>query len=382
VRTHRRAKTRCAGLVGRRRPHRVAVVLSTAWLAAFSAVHAADESSLLISSGDEYWTLEATPVNSNSAGSSIADAILLPAAYAAQEQVPGEPGADLGNSETTLGQAPPENELVFLRRQTVLLAPGEWQFDTGLAYSYFDGDRPIAITGGGGAVVGIDEARVRQRLVAVPLDFRYGWLPGVQLYAGMPVGYSNAEFGFPGFKDTEDDGGIGDFRAGSSIVLCYGQAGDPDVILTTGFTAPSGNGSYVSGGVVPNSQLGEGFWAINANLLFVQTYDPCVVFYGVGYNHRFEDTQQGILVDPGEEVNYQLGVGFAVNSRITLSGALQGAYISEVAVNNDLVEGSTLEPMRMRMAVTMSKHCRIVEPFAEIPMTDDAAARIGVVWTF
>jgi hypothetical protein len=36
----------------------------------------------------------------------------------------------------------------------------------------------------------------------------------------------------------------------------------------------------------------------------------------------------------------------------------------------------------MRLAVTMSKNCRIVEPFAEIPMTDDAAARIGVVWTF
>lgn len=379
----RDAKTRRAGLVGRLRPHLVAGVLSaTSLVAAASAVHAAEEVFLLGASGDEYWQLEAAPEARSISAASVADSILLPVAYAAQEQVPGQPEADLGNSETTLGQAPPENELVFLRRQTVLLAPGEWQFDTGFAYSYFDGDRPIAVTGGGGAVVGVAEARVRQRLIAVPLDFRYGWLPGVQLYAGMPVGYTNAEFGFPGFKDTEDDGGVGDFRAGGSIMLRYGQRGDPDVILTTGFTAPTGNGSYVTGGVVPNSQLGEGFWAINANLLFIQTYDPCVVFYGVGYNHRFEDTQLGILVDPGEEVNYQLGVGFAVNSRITLSGALQGAYISEVEFNDDRIEGSTLEPMRMRMAVTMSKHCRIVEPFAEIPMTDDAAARIGVVWTF
>jgi hypothetical protein len=36
----------------------------------------------------------------------------------------------------------------------------------------------------------------------------------------------------------------------------------------------------------------------------------------------------------------------------------------------------------MRFAVTASHRCRIVEPFAEVPMTDDAAARLGVIWTF
>jgi hypothetical protein len=372
--------TCCAELVGRIRPHLVAGVLYAASLVPTAAAYAADDGGLFGASGDEYWNLESDSPAAFRYSTGVADAIVLP--VAAQEEIPGPAETDLGSSDTTLGQAPPNNELVFLRRQTVLLAPGEWQFDTGLTYSYYDGERPIALTDGGGTVIDVAHARVRQRLVAVPLDFRYGWLPGVQLYAGMPVGYTNAEFAFPGFKDTADDGGIGDLRAGASMMLRYGQRGAPDVILTGGFTAPTGNGSYVTGGIVPNSQLGQGFWAINANLLFVQTYDPCVIFYGVGYNHRFEDTQLGILVDPGEEVNYQLGVGFAVNSRITLSGAFLGAYLSEVSFNDDRIEGSTLEPMRMRLAVTMSKHCRIVEPFAEIPMTDDAAARIGVVWTF
>lgn len=314
----------------------------------------------------------------------LADAIILPSSHLQEGADPAPEGErdNLASGNTQLGQAPPDRELVFLRRQVVLLAPGESQFDIGMTYSYFNDELPIAVTNGGGTVVAVGEARTRQRVVAVPMEIRYGWSPGVQLFANMPVGYSNSEFAFNGFKQTEDDGGAGDLRAGSSVVLKYGQQGSPDVILTTGFTAPTGSGSFITGGFTPNSQLGEGFWALNANLLVVHTYDPCIVFYGAGYNHRFDDRQQGILVNPGEEINYQLGVGFAVNSRVTLSSSMQGAYLTEAELNGDRIEGSTLEPMRMRMAVTLTKECHIVEPFADIPMTEDAAARFGVIWTF
>jgi hypothetical protein len=199
----------------------------------------------------------------------------------------------------------------------------------------------------------------------------------------LPFGYSNSELAFDGFKATNDDFGLADLRAGASFLALPGDRYYPDVIVTTGFTAPTGEGSYVAGNVVtPNSQLGEGVWALNANVLIVHTIDPVVVFYGGGYNHRFDDRQQGILVNPGEEIDYQLGVGFAVNPRITLSSSLQGVYLTEYELNGDSVEGSTFEPIRMRFAVTASHRCRIVEPFAEVPMTDDGAARLGVIWTF
>jgi hypothetical protein len=87
-------------------------------------------------------------------------------------------------------------------------------------------------------------------------------------------------------------------------------------------------------------------------------------------------------VQAGEEITYQLGVGFAVNERVTLSSALQGAFITETKIEGERIEGSILEPIRMRFAATISRNCRIVEPFAEIAMTDDAPSRLGVTWTF
>lgn len=289
---------------------------------------------------------------------------------------------DIGSSETELGSEPPSNELVFLRRQTVLLAAGSAQFDVGVVYAHLDDDRPIGLLDNNGDLVGIAEARTRQRLLIVPMEIRYGLTDRMQLYANMPVGYSNSEIGFNNFKQTDDDAGIGDLRTGVSTLLRQGECGSPDVILTLGGTAPTGEAETPLQGVIPNSQLGQGYWAVNANLLVIHTLDPCVLFYGAGYNHRFDETFDGIRVNPGEEINYQLGVGFAVNSHVTLSGSFQGAYLTEFAADGDRIEGSTVEPMAMRLAVTVAKGHKIVEPFASIPMTDDAPATIGVVWTY
>jgi len=119
------------------------------------------------------------------------------------------------------------------------------------------------------------------------------------------------------------------------------------------------------------------------NLLFVHVYDPVTIFYGVGYRHRFANEIAGNYFTPGEEFNYQCGVGFAVNPSVTLSGSFAGAYISQWQLNNAPLVGSVLEPQRMRFSVTVVKPRRIVEPFAEIGMTPAApSSRIGITWTF
>ncbi len=125
-----------------------------------------------------------------------------------------------------------------------------------------------------------------------------------------------------------------------------------------------------------------------AQLLFIHTYDPVVMFYGFGYRHLFDNdffnpaisAQQD--VNPGEAAFYQFGVGFGVNEWITLSTSFAGQYISELEVDGDRIEGTIREPIRMRFAVTMNTEHKLIEPFAEIGMTDAAVnARFGVVWT-
>lgn len=317
-----------------------------------------------------------------------------------EEIVPG-PGPGAGTPEIiegppgrldegqTIGEEPEDYNVQFLRSQGVLLSHGDWQLDYGLVYAISENDIPIALVDGGGAVVGATEALLKSRLLTVPLEFRYGLRDDLQLSFNVPVGWSNSEVSFDGFDDFDSEAGIGDMTAAFSYVVCDGARFKPDVVLTMSLTAPTGNADFpLLTSLTPNSVLAEGFWGASAQLLFIHTYDPVVVFYGGGYRHRFEEDffnptlpgQQD--VNPGEAVFYQLGVGFGVNEWITLSTSFAGQYISELEVDGDRIEGTILEPVRMRFAVTMNTEHKLIEPFAEIGMTDAAVnARFGVVWT-
>jgi hypothetical protein len=312
----------------------------------------------------------------------------------------GAAGAESGEADRVseaeqLGEEPESNNLSFLRRQTVLLEPGEWQHDIGFVYSLSEVQSPVALTSAG-TVVGVAGVRIRQRLLTCPFEVRVGALPRVQLFMNMPVGWSGTQTSFAGFDESQNLFGVGDLRTGMSVLLKKAEGCSPDVIGTFDMTFPTGNDNFFALGLFPGAQLGEGFYALSASLLCIHTYDPVVIFYGGGYRHRFDDPSMGVDIDPGEQFFYQLGVGFAVNERITLSASFLGAYVTKIRVNDVLLDGSNQEPMRMRFSVTvlnpdrclpkwrgLCKVKEIVEPFAEIGMTEDSPdGRFGIVWTY
>jgi hypothetical protein len=280
----------------------------------------------------------------------------------------------------SLGTEPENVGLQFLRTQTVLLNRHQWQFDAGLSYTIAESDFPVQV---GSPITGVTEGRIRQRLLLVPFEARYGLTSRVQLFASAPVGYSNTETTFGGVDDYFDTGGIGDVSFGLSAQLIPGTACRSELVGTFGVTAPTGDASLATGLLAPEASLGEGYWGFTGNLLWVRNYDPVVLFYGVGANFRLEEDFGNIHVDPGERFLYQFGVGFAVNRHVTLSGAFIGAYWVEDQWNGLRIAGGSREPLRFRIAATIGKSCRIVEPFAEIGMTEEAPdSRIGITWTF
>ena len=281
------------------------------------------------------------------------------------------------------GRAPTNYSLQFLRDQDVLLNPGDWQFDTGFTYTLFDDDFPLPIFNGGTDVEDVVQARFRDRLVFTPLAFRYGWSKNVQLFATLPAGYSGSQLSTIGESVSSDRGGIGDLTAGASFHLLSGGELLPDVVSTLSTTAPTGVFNAPVGSIIPGTALGQGFWAFSAQLLFINRYDPIIAFYGVGYRHLFERPFDGVLFQPGEQLNYQFGVGFAANDRVTLSATFLGFYISQTLLDRTALAGTNVEPMSLRFAATIARNDRIVEPFAQIGMTDFApAASLGVTITF
>ncbi len=283
----------------------------------------------------------------------------------------------------TFGPKPVSNSLQFLRTQDVLLNPGDYQVDTGFAYTLFDNSFPATITDGGGNVVDVVKARERDRLVYTPLAVRYGWSKNVQLFGILPTGFSNTQISTIGASQANNNFGIGDLTGGASFHLLKACDDVPDVIGTFSFTAPTGDFNAPVGALIPGVALGQGFWALSGQLLCVNRYDPIIAFYGVGFRHLFEREFAGFRFQPGEQLSYQFGVGFAVNDRVTLSATFFGFYISDTLVERVALQGSNVEPMSMRFAMTVARRERIVEPFVQLGMTDFAPrASLGVTVTF
>lgn len=284
----------------------------------------------------------------------------------------------IGGSET-LGSEPEDYSLAFLRTQTVLIKPGQCQVDVGLSYAIAEDEFPVLLNNGD-----VVRGLIRQRLLLVPLEVRYGLTRRMQWFTQVPLGWSNTELSLPGYDEFDNKGGIGDIRAGLTMLLREPRPDCPSLTATFAFTAPTGNESFPLTLLTPEARLGEGFWALSASILSIHTYDPIILFYGLGARFRFEERfTDNLVVDPGGQYSYQLGVGFAVNEKVTLSGSFLGTYIVESRVNGQRLRGSILEPMRLRFSVTIARGCKIVEPFAEIGMTEDAAAaNVGMVWTY
>ena len=292
--------------------------------------------------------------------------------------VEGEEGGVIAEAET-LGSEPEDNySLQFLRADTVLLEPGEMQFDYGVTYTL--ADTTIPVVNGSSQ---LEHARFRQREFLTPLEIRYGFTRRTQLFVNVPFGWSNIEFAFSDFELFENDGGLGDVVFGSTFLLREGNECCSDVVLTLAASAPTGLDPLV----VPTGQpgvpsLGNGTWSMSANLLHVRNYDPLVVFYGFGTRQHFTRDLSGHSFRPGQEYNYQMGVGFAVNSKVTLSTRFNGVYITEPRLDGQRFLGTIREPMTIGLAATIAQCNGLVEPFVDFGLTDETIeARFGIVWT-
>jgi hypothetical protein len=297
----------------------------------------------------------------------------------------GQEGGLVGADK--LGNAPEDTSLEFLRTATVLLKPGDMQFDIGFEYTLTENNFPILLVDGMGTIVGVDDVEFKGRELAVPMEIRFGLLKRVQAFLQVPVGWSNTQVAIDNFDAFQNDGGLGDIAWGATVQLQDATKDRPYIVGTLAALAPTGGDPFT--GVVGFSpsapSLGNGFWALSANLLWIETrYDPVVLFYGLGARRQFEHKYLGIEFEPGQEYNYTLGFGFSVNERVTLSTQFFGSYIEELKANGERVEGTIQEPMNIQLAATFVNRCdRIVEPFVSFGLTNDSiSANVGVTWTY
>ncbi len=288
----------------------------------------------------------------------------------------------------TIGVPPPREQPQFLRNDSILMEPGSYQWEIGMSYARNLSQSPIGQILGDTAFVG--NLRRVNRVLQMPLELRIGLTSDLQGSISLPVGLANQEVSIGGTELTDDSFGIGDLSLGLTRLIRQGDLTEPNVLGFLSLSVPTGQASLATSLDDPSISLGRGFYSLTTGLTFTKTYDPLVFFSGFGYQHNFEDSFSGVgRLNPGNGGFYRLGVGYAVNSNVSLSTAFTGSFLGNAEVNGVRLGGTSREPLSLRIAATIVnkkksvRKARTIEPFVNLGLNEDATDTIlGVSWTY
>lgn len=297
-----------------------------------------------------------------------------------------------GKQPDAIGVPPPRPQPQFLRDTSVLLDPGEYQFEYGLSYTTNLQTTAIGLNVNDNTVV--TSLRTLVRTTTIPMEFRVGCRNDVQAFVSMPIGFNSQQITIATTADTSDGLGIGDLSFGCTKVLRKPQPERFTILGNLSASAPTGLAQTSNIQQVPGVALGSGYWTLAGGMVFIRTIDPIAAYVGLNYVQTFETTLNGLDLEPGNIFSYRFGLGYAINSRVSISSSFNGAYISELEVAGRTLPGSAREPLTVRLAATiLSKGPSLVgaskgrrkttEPFIAMGITDAAPdTSFGVRWTY
>jgi hypothetical protein len=280
------------------------------------------------------------------------------------------------DSDKPIGEAPEDISEIFLRQSTVLLKPGEGQVDWGFLYTWQETRQTVVLNNGQ-----LTTEHARDRQLVIPLNIRYGIQERAQVFAQLPMGYAIFERADIQQDEVTSRLGTGDLVVGFQRLLSQEKIDSPDIIGSLSIGAPIGNHAFHPS---DSAAIGSGFWSLNAGVNFVKSFDPIVLFTGLGYTHFYQAEHVGQSIQPGELFNYSFGLGFAVNDSIVLSGELSGALQTYFYSEGQRIPNSLTEPYSLRFALTqvLCKD-RFLEPYVILGLTSDAPdLQVGIFHTF
>jgi hypothetical protein len=138
-------------------------------------------------------------------------------------------------------------------------------------------------------------------------------------------------------------------------------------------TAPTTSNPFqVTSGT--DATLGNGVWQLTGALNLVKSYDPIVLFGGLGYQYPFARTFRGVDVQLGDSFVYYFGLGFGINDESSIGAQVSGALQDKIALNGMRIPNSEREPATFRVSYLrrLSLEDRL-QPFIDFGLTDDAS---------
>lgn len=257
-----------------------------------------------------------------------------------------ETSAKIG-AEQAEQQQEEEVQQVFLRASAVLLEPGDVQLDVSLNYAR---EEPSQFFSTAQRRILLES---RARTFVFPVIGRFGLLPGLEGFLNVPLQYQELRdtviedsIDPPAFNVTDQESSLfslGDVQAGLKYAF-HREDALPEMIGTFDFRAPTGrvrNPLLASAAVT-----GSGQWAAAGGLNLIKSFDPVVFFGGLRYEYNIFNRTAGTTFGSWSNFGYNLGLGFAVNHRVTLLGQFQGNYYSERDIGGITIPDRELATLR------------------------------------
>lgn len=260
-------------------------------------------------------------------------------------------------AEDSLEELEEEYLNMFLSRTSILLRPGEKALRFSLSYQNKEDDFLV--------IHHIDREFSFESMLSI------GVLDNVEAYVNVPLRlrrvnewiYDESE---NGREASESKFGFGDTQLGMRFVIRREGEIVPNIIGAIGMLIPLSDDSSTS------ISLDSDGWGISSGLSFVKSCDPVVIFGGASYTRLFrEGAKQSKWI-----LGYNLGIGFAVNDKVTLSEQILGAYRPKS--NRGISTESVVLQTGATYALTKSI---AVEPLIHFGLSD-AAADFGLELVF
>lgn len=260
--------------------------------------------------------------------------------------------------------------LDFLIGSTVLLSPGEYEMDLGLAYKQSR------------IQYGLPQAGDFQRssYSARQLELRSTWRAGLyrhlEGYLSVPLTYSHIQdVSSNAFVRKTDAWRLADIALGAQYQIVEENAQTPAIALSLDLNIPTGQKRYndVFNRWKDPLNNGSGHWSLTPGVAFVRSTDPAILFGGIGYQYAFANTIDGYRIKPGWVLKGYAGVGFALNERLSLGGRLAYAHSAHLQADHQTIQGSDADPLELSLSASYRVNDDwVIAPEVTLGLNDDA----------
>lgn len=263
--------------------------------------------------------------------------------------------------EKPVGAPPPQQEpkavaaTAIFEQSGILTPKNHFVVEPSLQYAHSSSNR-VAVLGytivTSAAVVGLIDIRdVEDNSFVAALAVRYGITNRFEAEVKVPYVYrtdtsrtTDSAKTAPDTVFSADGNGIGDIEFGLRYQI--NQPVGDGAYFIAGLRAKSNTGKDpFEVPIDPTTKLetelptGSGFWGIQPSLTVIYPSDPAVLFGSISYMWNMSrDIGNYGKVDPGDVIEVNFGLGFALNEKTSLSIGYDHCTVGRVKTNGQLLQ--------------------------------------------